>query len=485
MASPISTTTGLGSGLDIGGIVTALVGSDTVAEKTQISTQNTAVATKLSGVSQLQSAMATYQTALTNLGSTTSPAFAGFAATSSTPATLTTTSDNTAVPGTYNIVVQNLATSSKVASASFSGGVTSAIPTGTLTISQNGTAYPVTIPSGSTLQSVRDAINTSLSGNGVSANIVTDSNGSRLVLGSTTTGAGSDISASGIAGLEIDGTTPMTAGTPASAGPPPVAATPGTGGYVGASKAIDANFTIDGLAVISKTNTVSSISGISMTLLAGANASSTVTVAQNTSGLQTSLQTFVTAFNSLMKTLNTLTAPGTQDPTTKNISGGGAMSGDSLPRTLIASLRAQLVTPGPGSQLSVLSQLGIQTAQTDGTLTFDSTKFTAAMAKPMLGSQVQTLFSGTNSTNGLLARMGAVLTPYTQTGGILASRTSSLTQQQSDLTNQQAALDLRTTNLTAQLTAKYNAMDLVVGQLKATSTSITSFFNSLSASKTA
>jgi flagellar hook-associated protein 2 len=470
MASPISTSTGLGSGLDIGAIVTALVGSDTVAEKTQIATQNNDVATKLSGVSQLQSAMATYQTALTNLGSTTSPAFAGFAATSSTPATLTTTSDNTAVPGTYNIVVQNLATSSKVASASFAGGASSAIPTGTLTISQNGTAYPVSIPSGSTLQTVRDAINTSLSGNGITANIVTDSNGSRLVLGSTTMGTGSDLSASGIAGLAISGSTLMDG-------------TAGSAGYIGA-QAQNANFTVDGLAINSKTNTVSPIGGISMTLLAGANATSTVTVAQNTTGLKTSLQSFVTAYNSLMTTLNSLTAPGTQDPTTGKVSGGGAMSGDSLPRSLIGSLRQQLVTPGPGSQLAVLAQLGIQTVQTDGTLAFDSTKFTAAMANPALGSQVQNLFSGTNSTNGLLARMSAVLTPYTQIGGILASRTSSLTQQQSDLTNQQAALDLRTTNLTAQLTAKYNAMDLVVGQLKATSTSITAFFNSLSASKT-
>jgi flagellar hook-associated protein 2 len=128
--------------------------------------------------------------------------------------------------------------------------------------------------------------------------------------------------------------------------------------------------------------------------------------------------------------------------------------------------------------------LGIQTDQKAGTLTFDSTKFTTAMTNKSLGGQVQQLFSGTTSTNGLLARMGAVLTPYTQAGGILATRSSSLNTQKNALTTQQAALDLRVTNMTAALTAKYNAMDLLVGQMKATSTSISSYFSALSASKT-
>ncbi|MDR3412057.1 MAG: flagellar filament capping protein FliD [Formivibrio sp.] len=474
MASPITTSTGLGSGLDIGSIVSALVGADTAAATSQITTQTASVTSKLSGVGQLKSALAAYQTALTNLGSTTTPAFAGFTASSSNTSTLTTTSDNTAVPGSYTIAVQNLATSSSVASASFSGGATSAIPTGTLTISQNGTAYNVTIPSGSTLQSVRDAINTSQNSNGISANIVTDKNGARLVLSSTTTGAGSDLTVSGIAGLNIDGTQTLSSTDPTSAG-----------NISGLAQ--DANYTVSGFPITSKSNTVTPIGGITMTLLAGSTngvpATSTVTVAQNTNGLQTSLQSFVSAYNSLMKTLNSLTAPGTQDPTTGQISGSGAMSGDSLPSNLIAALQTQLVTPGPGSQLSVLSQLGINTNQTDGTLTLDTTKYAAAMTNPTIGAQVQQMFSGTNSTNGLMARMTAALTPYTQTGGVLDMRTTSLNQQQSDLSNQQANLTQHTTDLTAQLTAKYNAMDLIVGQLKATATSLTSFFDSLNASK--
>jgi flagellar hook-associated protein 2 len=158
------------------------------------------------------------------------------------------------------------------------------------------------------------------------------------------------------------------------------------------------------------------------------------------------------------------------------------MSGDSLPRSLLASLQNQLVAPGASGQLSVLSQLGVTTNEADGTLTLDSTQFTTAMTTKNLGSQVQALFNGTSGSGGLLAGMSAILTPYTQTGGILSMRTTSLNTTQSDLTTQKAALVQQQADLTTTLTAKYNAMDLVVGQLKATASSITSFFASLTAS---
>ncbi|WP_191488642.1 flagellar filament capping protein FliD [Pseudomonas sp. FEN] len=471
MASPISTSTGLGSGLNISSIVDALVGADKSAKQSQIDTQTKSNTLKLSGVGSLKSALTAFQTALTNLNSTTTPQFPGFSATSGTPSTLTATTDNTAVAGTYSISVTNLATGSKVASASFAGGATSAIPSGTLTISQNGTNYNVTIPANATLQTTRDAINSTLSANGISANIVTDSNGSRLVLGSTTTGAGSDLSVSGIAGLAIDGTQVMSN--------PPSATSSGTVSAL----AKDANLSIDGLTVTSKTNTVSSaVSGLTLNLVAAG--SSTVTVGTNTTGLQTSIQTFVSAYNTLMQTVNTLSTATLDANGKPTVS--AAFTGDSLPRSLIADIRGALTTPGASSGLAVLSQLGVATDQTTGQLNFNSATFTRAMTTDGLSGQVQTLFTGTTANSGadgLLARMTKAIDPYVKTGGLLDQRSTSLKTQSTDLTNQQAALDLHVTNLTATLTAKYNAMDLVVGQLKQTATSITSFFTSLNAQK--
>jgi flagellar hook-associated protein 2 len=149
---------------------------------------------------------------------------------------------------------------------------------------------------------------------------------------------------------------------------------------------------------------------------------------------------------------------------------------------LLASLRNVLATPSTttNGSLTVLSQLGISTDYSTGQLTFDSTKFTSAMTDKGLGSQVQAMFSG---TDGLVSKMTAVLTPYTQTGGIIDQRNTQLNKTKSDLADKQTALDLHVTTYTATLTAKYNAMDTLVGQMKATATSITSFFDNLTASQ--
>jgi len=479
MASPILPGSGLGSGLDIGAIVTALVNADKAPKQTQIDNQTKTNSLKISGVGSLKSALAAFQKSMNDLNNASTPAFAGYTATSDSPSVVGATSNSTAVPGTYNVVVKNLATGSKVASAAFAGGAASAIPSGTLKISQNGTDYNVTIPANATLQSTRDAINSAQASNGISANIVTDSSGaSRLVLSSSKTGAGMDLQVSGIAGLEIDGTQKM--------GDNPAAGAAGAVGDV----AKDALLTIDGLPVTSKTNTVTgAISGMTLNLstaspvVNGTATPSVISVATNTTGIQTSLQTFVDSYNTLKKTIDTL-SKATPDADGK-LTVSAAFTGDSLPRSLMADIREQLTDTGAGGQLAVLSQLGVMTDSQTGLLTINSSTLSQRLATPGMAGQVQQMFSGTNATNGLLARMNTAVDPYVKTGGLLDQRSSNLTNLASNVQKQQAALDLHVTNLTATLTAKYNAMDLLVGQMKATASNITSFFSSLNAQQSA
>jgi flagellar hook-associated protein 2 len=471
MASPITPSTGLGSGLAIGEIVSALVNSDKLAKQTQITAQTKLVTTKLSGIGTLKSAVDAFQAALKTLGDAKTPAFSGYAAKSSDETKLTVKSDNNAVPGNYTVVVGNIATSSSVATAAFSGGAASAIPSGDLKITQNGITTSYTIPTGATLSSVVKQINAQTDATNISANIITDANGSRLVLGSTITGDLSDITTeSGISGFTIDGSA-LDSTDGASAG------------YIG-KKAASANLTINGLPVTSASNTLdSTLGGVTMTLVA--QGTSTINVSTNTDGLKTSLQSFITAYNAVVSAVSTVTKAtisSTPDPTTGATVTPAALTGDSMPRSILQSMRDELVTTGAAGNLAVLSQLGISTSQTDGTLSLDNAKFQAAMDQGLAGD-VQQMFSGTTDSNGLIARMNAALDPYTQTGGMFDTRKSSLNNQQNDLQDQQAALDLRVTTLTATLTAKYNAMDLIVGQLKASASSITSFFDTLNAQK--
>lgn len=475
MASPIVSTIGLGSGLNITSIVDVLVESDKAAKQGQIDRATKVNTANISGIAKLQSLMATFQSTIKTLGSTTSPQFNGFAATSSNDKSVSAIASNTAVAGTYQVKVSNLATSSKVASAAFEGGATSAIPTGDMKISQNGTEYKLAIGDGATLQSVRDSINSdsALKAAGISANIVTDSFGSRLVLGSSKTGLGSDISVEGIAGLEINGKVAVT-GT----------WTKESSGAIGLL-AQDASFSVDGLALTSSSNTVDkAISGLTLNLVAadaaGVTAGTTVTVSSNTDGLKASIQKFVDAYNAVANGVSNLTKATVGDD---GVTVPAAMTGDSLPRSILEAIRKPLFEVGSGTSLTVLSQLGITTNQKTGALDFDATKFATAMNDKKLGSEVQGLFTG---EKGLLERMDNTVKQFTQGAtvkddSVLTARSKALSVTKNRLTADQEALDRRIATLTDVLTKKYTAMDTLVGKLKATASNITSMFEALTA----
>jgi len=482
MASPISSNVGLGSGLAIGDIVKGLVGAEKAPKQNQIDKQTASTTASLSGVSQLTSALAAFQKTLDTLGSTTTPAFQGFAATSSNEAVVKATAGNTAVNGTYAINVVNLATPSKVATIAMNATQASAIPSGNVEITQNGTTYNVDITKASSLQEVRDKVNSTLQGKGITANIITDSNGSRLVFSSTTTGKGSDISVKGSAGqemLNIDGTQKMSASsTGTDAGGKPI---PGAGAI--SDVAQDANFTVDGLSLTSSSNTVSNaISGLSFTLVAPTpkdGAETKVTVATNTDGLKTSLQSFVDSYNTLVKLVTSLTKGSIGDD---GKFAAAALTGDTTPRSLLAAVRNQIAAAGSKTGLGSLAQLGIRTQQADGTLSIDSAAFTNALSDKKLGSQIQSLFTG---DGGLVTRLNKAVEPYSKADGVLASKKNSLTTVQKRLATDQEALDRRIETLTDTLTKKYNAMDLIVGKLKATGNNITSIFEAMNAQKNA
>ncbi|SPO67826.1 flagellar filament capping protein FliD [Pseudomonas sp. JV241A] len=459
MASSILPSIGLGSGVDINKIVDVLVKADTDPKANQIKRQTANNTAMLSGVASLKSALAEYQAAMKKLNDPKAPAFNAFSATSSSDTSIKATSNNTAVPGSYQIKVTNLASSSKVASQAFVTGADTPIPEGDLTITQDGKAYTVKVGPGATLQTVRDSINSSLSDKGITANIVNGKDGSRLVFGSTTTGKGTDISVDGIAELKINGTDKMV----------------GAGaGYID-NLAQDALMTVDGLEVTSKTNTVDkAISGLSLDLLKASGDTITVTVGENKEGLKTSVQSFVDAYNTLVKTAAKLTAV-SKDEDGKPVL--GPLTGDATTRALLSDLRTQLATVGSGNRLTTLGQLGINTAK-DGTLEFSSTKFDSALKDKKLGPEVQELFTG---TNGVFERMNKAIDPYLVTGGILDSRKQGLDKLQSDLGNQQLALDRRIKSLTESLTKRYVAMDTLVGKLEAQRKNIASMFASIEA----
>lgn len=457
MASPISASIGTGSGMDIGAIVKVLVDADTAAKSSQIKRQTANNSAMISGVASLKSALSTYQAALKKLNDKDAPAFLAFAATSANDKAVTATANNSAVAGSYQVEVLKLATSSRVASQTFSGP-DAAISPGTLEITQNGKVYKVEVGANATLQTVRDSINSTLSKDGITANVINDGGKSRLVFGSTTTGLGSDISVGGIPELAIRNDIAMSGDA---------------AGRIGAL-AINAEVRIDGMSISSKSNKLDkTVSGLTLELKAEGE-KTTVTVGLNSDGLKKDVKTFVDAYNALVQTVNGLAA------TSKDADGNtvlGSLTGDPTSRSLLAAMRSELAVAQSGGGLTSLSQLGINTIK-DGTLEFNETKFKAALDDKKLGSEVQKLFT---QEDGVIARMNKAIDPFLQSGGSLDKRNDALNRSQRYLASQQEALDFRIESLTTSLTKKYIAMDVAVGKLKSQAAGITSLFEAMNA----
>lgn len=452
-----STVSGIGSNIDTQAIVSSLVASAKAPKQTQINTQSQKATTSLTSIGKIQAALDAFRGAMTSMATDTS--FGGLVGKSSNETVATMTADSKASNGSFSLVVTQLAAASKLSTTSFKDGAASVVNKGTspttLTISQSGKNYDLSVPAGATLQQVRDSINSQFGTSGLSANLLTDANGSRLILTSTTMGEGSDLTMSGNSGIDT--------------------------GYTVVDEPKNAQYTIDGIANEAKSNTIDqAVSGISIKLLSvsptasGATSPTATTISVSTSApaLKSAVKGFVDTYNALLTAINTETS------ITTNADGSitaGALSGDSTLRTLTSSIRNELNALGGSGTLKSLAQFGVETSEKDGTLSIDDVKWGKAVATN--AADINSIFTG---STGLLARMTAATDGYANsTTGVFAQRSTTLKDTLNDLTKQQASLDERMDALTKSLSDKYNAMDTLVAQLRQQSDSVLATLNAL------
>src|SRR5690606_2675044 len=144
----------------------------------------------------------------------------------------------------------------------------------------------------------------------------------------------------------------------------------------------------------------------------------------------------------------------------------GALVGDATTRTLLGTIRNELVNVQGDGALRALVDLGI-TTQKDGTLKIEDAKLDKALEDNF--AELPGLFTG---ENGLATRLDGKLKPYTETGGILEQRNKAMTETISGIDKQKEDLNRRITSLQDRLFKQFNAMDLLVGQLANTSSSL-------------
>ena len=190
-----------------------------------------------------------------------------------------TSASTSAIGGSHTVVVQSLATTSSYVSAT----ITNASDTLSGSLVLNGKSINID-STNDTLSTLANAIN---SGNyGVTANVITDSSGSRLSLVSQTSGSSGAISITG--GLEDSSTSSAI-------------------NFSQTQPGSDAQLTVDGVSVTSASNTVTNaIQGVTFQLLsANPTENVQVEITNNNSDVESALNTFVTDYNKVIQDLNT------------------------------------------------------------------------------------------------------------------------------------------------------------------------------------
>jgi len=449
---------GLGSGLDINGLVQQLVAAEKAPAQAQITRSQTATVTSISALAQLKGALGAFNTALAPLKSLES--FSTRSATASDPDKFTASATIAAAQGTYDVQVESLATAHQLTSDPFVGGAAAAVGTGTLTIGSGTNSFTVSIdPAHNTLGQIRDAINQATGNtNLVRATIVNAADGAHLVLSATATGAAAAIRVSQADG---DGGLSRLVYNPSL-----------TTNYAEQRAAADSVVFIAGFEHHGATNTVTdAIEGVSITLLdAEPGEIFTLTIANDRAATTGRIKTFVDQYNALAKTITALRG---YEPTTKK---AGPMLGDSMLRGIESELRTKLadVVGGLTGPYQSLASIGI-TTEKDGTLKLNAEKLGTAMTSNYDG--VAALFS---STNGVAARLSNALTPRLATDAELDIRSKRLNAKSVELQKTQAALEARMLRVEARYRTQFTALDSLLSKLQGESTFLTQQLSSIS-----
>ncbi|MBL8481798.1 MAG: flagellar filament capping protein FliD [Rhodocyclaceae bacterium] len=460
---------GLGSGLDINGLVTQLMSLER-RPITVLATREAGVQAKISAYGSVKGAFSQLKTAASALQLTAT--FAGRRASIADSTVAGVGATTSAVPGSYSLEITQLAQAQKLVSGNFSGS-TATVGTGTLqidfgtysagsfTANSAKSGLTLTIDSNNnTLAGIRDAINGAKAG--VTASIVNDGSSSRLLLTSDDTGAknalrvtttdddGNNTDAAGLSQLVYD------------------ASTGGTTRLTEQLAARDAQFKLDNLSITRSSNTVTDlIDGVTVNLFkTNSGSPTTLTVSRDNGSTVSAVQAFVKAYNDTITTVKNLSAYNADTKQAALLQGEGTML--SLQQNLSSTALREI----GGS--STLSSIGIA-LQKDGTLQVDSSKLDQAITSGAAAA----LFRGNGTGNGLASAFVGMVDKALGTGGILTSRTEGLNNQVKNIDRQRDALTIRLDAVEKRYRAQFNAMDSIVSSMQKTASFLTTQLEAL------
>jgi flagellar hook-associated protein 2 len=222
----------------------------------------------------------------------------------------------------------------------------------------------------------------------------------------------------------------------------------------------DGQFTVNGFPITSSSNTITSaVPGVTLNLLKTGQA--TVGVPTDYSSLKSSIQTFISQYNSFRSFY---------DSQQKDV-----LQGDPVLRESLGDLRNVLLTPNSNSGVyKYLAEVGISLTSS-GTLQFDESTFDQAVSTNP--ADLQKLLAGDGTNQGVFQALEGALTNLDgSTGMIKTTRdgiANMLNSYSSKITDMQARLDQERQTLMQV----YTAADQAISALNAQSGSFQNFLN--------
>jgi flagellar hook-associated protein 2 len=435
---PAVTFTGLASGIDSASLITQLVNAER-APANAIAQKQSDLNSQKNIVGNLSTALAALGTAMRGLAlpSQVQPLTA-----SSSDGHVTVAASSDALATVHNVFVKQLARSEVTASREFTSAAAGVLGTGSVTITTGAKSAQIDYSATDSLADIAAKINDA--DLDASASVLFDGSKYRLMVAST--GTGTAAAASFVdSGDSLQLSDPLNIKVAAK----------------------DAIATIDGIDVTRASNVIDdAVTGLTFTLgspHAQTDNGATVNVTLDTAGLKSKLQSVISAYNSVNTALHAqLDYTGTQK-------GTDTLFGDFTLRQLQGAL-GNVMTGGYGSDPlnpQTLGAVGLTRAR-DGTLTLDDAKLTAALTKNP--NAIGDLFV----TGGFGTAMTKLTESYSQSDGLLAAKSQSLSDRSRALQTQADRINARADALQTQLQNQFTALETAMSQLKSQSSQLTS-----------
>ena len=419
-----------GQGFDVASTVTQIQASEQAIE-TPWKSQLTALQAQDTVFTSLGSDLSTLTTSLQALTD-----FQGIFAekqgsSSNTDLLSLTSADATAAAGSHTVVINSLAqTSSEVSGAISNAGDTLS---GSVTI--QGQEFDID-SSDDTLATLSAAINAV--DIGVKASVITDSSGSRLSLVSGTSGAAGQLAVTSSLSGASSGAITFQVGQTGQ----------------------DASLTVDGVSVTSPSNTVSNaISGVTFQLLgSSAGTDVQVEITNDNTDIATAVNSFVTAYNAVMKDINTQEG---------NDSSGNAepLYGNPTLAMIQSQLTGSLFGGAASGSISNITQLGIG-MNNDGTLTLNADTLNSVLNSNF--SDVTGFLQNSGSFGQTMAATLNNLGTQAPNGAVYLAQQQNSAQEaalNTDISNEDAVLAAQKTQLTDELNTANEILQSIPSQL--------------------